>query len=329
MTIPQDTGIITYELIVSNNCNFKCSYCYNKEHSSKVDCKNMSVDMIPDIIQFMKMTRNTKKMEIIFIGGEPTINMSFVKAITKELEKEFSPSIQFLLSTNLSIITKEDMKYCVDHKFIMDVSIDGKQETHNKNRQDWATVVSNIVTLQSMYIDAYGPSEKFIDICYVVNGDVEKIIDNSRFLKSMSGKDGPKVNIQINFKRSWSQDEISEMVKQIRIAFPERIMKLPVKCGHTPKNSVAIDADGKIYLCSPFMREETSLGNIRDGYINEIVYDNMLSACINKFPGCESCLDADNCKPCIAAHWETNASFTGTNKNYCDIKHGLLRRKNE
>jgi len=282
----------------------------------------MEPSQIPEMIEFIEKTRGPQ-LCVSFMGGEPMLNMPVIMELTKILKDRYSPAIGFTINTNLSLLTDEYIRFFTDNSFKVEISLDGIRSVHDKNRQDWNKVVSNILALDAAYSDKYGPDHDNTDIIYVVNGDTDKIDKGFSLISKLAANP----EIYINYKREWSDEDISNIVKSLS--------KTPKRhtggCKISPKHQVTIDVDGNIYWCSRMMYDELSYGNIRDGYINKIAYDKLMDYSINGSITCQSCSAFPKCKgSCLAIHYEVAHDFETVNQTFCNIKKQLAQRsKNE
>ncbi len=322
MNIPQGVKIHNYEIVVSERCNFKCKYCFNQEHSESSTIDKLNSASIPDIINFIDKTHDSSFC-INYMGGEPMLNMQFIIDLTDQLNDKFAPSVGFTINTNLSILTEEHINFFADNIFKVEISLDGKKETHNRNRQDWKKVATNLVSLNAKYVDRFGKGHNNIDIIYVVNDDIQHIYDNYSFLSKLAFK----VGTYINFKKKWLNEEIDEIIKELYRINPHK--NPAIGCKISPRKDVTIDVDGRLYWCSRMMYDHLSYGDIKSGYTNMEVFEKMLDLSINKNNICKSCPTLDFCnKPCIAVHYEEAQDFDHVNQTYCKIKKQFAKGAN-
>lgn len=122
--------------VVTLRCNHKCSYC----HASSKDIKTREYDM--DINTAQKavdicLMSPAKSIKIEFQGGEPLLNYETVKYIIDYASKEASKrekNIEFVVCTNLTLITDEMLQYFTDKNVLISTSLDGSKHIHNFNR---------------------------------------------------------------------------------------------------------------------------------------------------------------------------------------------------
>jgi len=114
-------------LIISEKCNFSCTYCYG-QYGQKEGMMSVST-----ALNAVKFAANEGIFNISFFGGEPLLNMSVIKAVTEYIESE-KLSISLALTTNGSLVTEEVAKYFAAHNIRASVSMDGTEAEHNKTR---------------------------------------------------------------------------------------------------------------------------------------------------------------------------------------------------
>lgn len=117
-------------------CNSECKYCQVSSKSAeanKYDMDKATAKRTVDLI-FMSPSPNIK---IEFQGGEPLLNFEIVKYIIDYAEQCNSTKkkqLEFVVCTNLTLITKEMLKYLHNHKVCISTSLDGTMALHNNNR---------------------------------------------------------------------------------------------------------------------------------------------------------------------------------------------------
>lgn len=133
------------QLIISNECNFKCTYCFiNKIYSSKKrftiqnlpDNKHMSFELARDsltkIIELIK-ANNKSNLSVQFFGGEPLINWKTIKTILEFFKKgdEYGINIDYSIVTNGSLINEEIANYFSKNKVSVIISLDSSKQNSN------------------------------------------------------------------------------------------------------------------------------------------------------------------------------------------------------
>lgn len=157
------------------NCNFRCSYCYEKSFRNT---KMMDLSLTQKIIDFAN-ERKVKHLNIGWYGGEPLLGLDFIKHFNHETyEAGFDVSQSIV--TNGYLLTEEVVKY-FDFIWLKNIQItlDGDKETHNSRRPH----VSNL--------DSFG-----------------RIMDNLEMLYTYCNFNGywPNVNIRVNIDKTNEDD---------------------------------------------------------------------------------------------------------------------------
>ena len=130
--IEDDTSINCITLLLTNDCNFECKYCYIESLLNR-DSKNyMSVNLIDKISNFL-VRNNIRNGMIVFYGGEPFLNFKFIERITPVLQM-ISKDFLFSVITNGSLLTEENISFCKINNINICVSLDGMEKSNDKNR---------------------------------------------------------------------------------------------------------------------------------------------------------------------------------------------------
>ena len=76
-------------------------------------------------------------LKIEFQGGEPLLNFPLIKFIVAEaLQRNAANSrpLQFVITTNLALLSGEVLEFCKAHGILISTSLDGPADLHNANR---------------------------------------------------------------------------------------------------------------------------------------------------------------------------------------------------
>jgi radical SAM protein with 4Fe4S-binding SPASM domain len=135
--------------IINEVCNLSCFYCVNKieteDDSSKSRCggdKKMSlqqkmqiIDKCVDQFFYRKIKKGVSQTKIFFSGGEILADWPLVKKIVERISKNYPGiEVEYGMNTNLTLLTEEIAIFLNEHNFIVDISIDGYKEAHNRTR---------------------------------------------------------------------------------------------------------------------------------------------------------------------------------------------------
>ncbi len=117
-------------------CNSNCIYC----QVSRKDMYDKNFDMDKSTAKNIvdKIFKSPSPMiKIEFQGGEPLAHFEMVKFIVELSEIKnliHKKNLEFVICTNLSLITSEHLNFFEKHKVNISTSLDGPQHLHNTNR---------------------------------------------------------------------------------------------------------------------------------------------------------------------------------------------------
>lgn len=117
-------------------CNSNCVYC----QVSRKDQNDRSVDMSRQTAKRIVRTifeSPSPEIKIEFQGGEPLICFEMVRTIIEDAEWHNlfkKRRLEFVLCSNLSLLTPSIARYLKKHKCCVSTSLDGPETLHNANR---------------------------------------------------------------------------------------------------------------------------------------------------------------------------------------------------
>jgi uncharacterized protein len=135
---PVDPPLTSISLAIAQKCNLGCTYCYAQQGDFGVRAKNMSVET--GVVAVDMMFRNntgSNKMNLAFLGGEPLANRAALQIITTYASEKaalLGKEIHFSITTNGTLLNKEDADFFEEYGFAVTVSIDGIGEAHDRLR---------------------------------------------------------------------------------------------------------------------------------------------------------------------------------------------------
>ncbi len=134
-------------LNVTDRCNLRCKYCVfsgaycgQRVHGSAT----MSLDTaMRGIDQFIARTGKTlqnpeKKLSIGFYGGEPLLAFDLIREVLDRVHgaeySQLAGRLTHSITTNGTLLDEEKVEVLVKYGVSMQVSLDGPQELHDRNR---------------------------------------------------------------------------------------------------------------------------------------------------------------------------------------------------
>lgn len=139
-----------YHIILTERCNSKCIYCYEKscnefdnDLDKKWDFEDAPFDSEVDVEKLKEFLK--KEDTLIFYGGEPLLMINKIKEIIDNL------NCRFCMQTNGKLLHELDKKYLMKLDKIL-ISIDGgKQRTdENKGQGTYDLVIKNIKHIRDL-----------------------------------------------------------------------------------------------------------------------------------------------------------------------------------
>ena len=125
-------------LMIAQDCNLRCKYCFGDGGSYGQERAVMSPETGREAVDFLiKASGPRKHLEMDFFGGEPLMNMPTVKAVTEyvhQREKETGKTIKLTMTTNGMLLNDENIKWLNDNNFAVVLSLDGRKEIHDAVR---------------------------------------------------------------------------------------------------------------------------------------------------------------------------------------------------
>lgn len=127
-------------LMIAQDCNLRCKYCFGDGGSYGKTRAVMSPEVGKKAVDFLIAASGPRKhCEMDFFGGEPLMNMKTVKAVTeyaRQREKETGKKFKLTLTTNGILLNDDNIKWLNDNDFSLVLSLDGRKEVHDAMRPD-------------------------------------------------------------------------------------------------------------------------------------------------------------------------------------------------
>jgi len=133
-----DRNEITFWVDLTNQCNFRCTYCYIERKKEIINPEKFEL-LLDKLINYINKY-SFRKVKFFLAGGEPLLYFDNFKKIVltiKRFEKKYSHLIktEIYVITNGSLLTEDKAKYLKDEKIKVAISCDGLEKFHNKTRK--------------------------------------------------------------------------------------------------------------------------------------------------------------------------------------------------
>lgn len=125
-----------FMFVVTLRCEHSCPYCQVSRQSLDRHAYDMKPEIAENAIDFMFRTPS-KFIKVEFQGGEPLLNFALIRQITEGVRARNESErreVQFVIATNLALLTDEILDFCQKHEILISTSLDGPRQLHNANR---------------------------------------------------------------------------------------------------------------------------------------------------------------------------------------------------
>jgi len=214
-----DTNQITFE--VTDRCNLDCVYCgygdlydnYDKRKGADLNI-GKAKKIIDTFAYWWSSNKNLSTHKIInigFYGGEPLLNMAFVKEIVEHVKKisDANRLFTFSMTTNALLLNKY-IDYLAINDFDLLISLDGDHQG-NMNRVDkkgdtvFEHLINNIDLLRKKHPDYFIKHVNFNAVLHDKNP-----IDKLYFFFKQKYNKVPRTSTLSNTGRKKGNDDIFE-----------------------------------------------------------------------------------------------------------------------
>lgn len=189
----------TITLEVNQICNLRCTYCYLGKKTNQKMSERIAYNGLE--IAFLNVEKHKdRRLWVDFVGGEALLSFSFLKQLVEYIERralQRNILVTYSITTNGTILNDEILTWLIKYKIHLKISIDGDEETHNRNRKwvdgggSYANIIDNCMYFKEyenrtkQYIQAahvvtqnnYGKT--FHSVCHLVENLNFRVVDSS------------------------------------------------------------------------------------------------------------------------------------------------------
>ena len=265
---------------VTDACNLRCKYCaysdlyegYDERENSKFPFHRakLVIDYMYNYWSKAIPQGTSYPVAISFYGGEPTLNMPFIKKVIDYIESLPSIGRQFryTMTTN-GILLDKYMDFFAEKEFYLMISLDGDEQgqsyrVNSKGENSFSTVVKNIELLRTRYTNYFETHITFNSVIHNRNG-----VNNAyRFIKQTFGKETGLSPLSTMGVRKDKQQEFNETYRNIT----NDIKNTP---DHEILEKELFISNPKTYWALDYIRKNS--GNIFNNYSQLLIDKNKIS----------------------------------------------------
>lgn len=122
--------------VVTLRCEHSCPYCQVSRRSVDRGLYDMSEETASRALD-IALTTPSRKIKLEFQGGEPLLNFELIQYLVSEAKIRaplVGKQVEFVITTNLALLTDEVLSFCKLHGVLISTSLDGPADLHNRNR---------------------------------------------------------------------------------------------------------------------------------------------------------------------------------------------------
>lgn len=337
-------------LHVAHTCNLNCSYCFASQGKYHGDRAIMSFEVGKRALDFLvEHSGSRKNLEVDFFGGEPLMNFQVVKdlvAYARSIEQEKGKRFRFTLTTNGMLVDDEVIDFANRECHNVVLSLDGRQEIHDRFRVDYAGKGSweRIVPKFQRFVEARGGRGYYMRGTFThANPDFLKDIQTMLDLgftelsmepvvcapddpSALTEADKPIVMQQyealakLMLERDKEGRPFTFYHYMIDLTGGPCIYKRISGCG-SGTEYMAVTPWGDLYPCHQFVGEEKfRLGDIWTGVTNHEIQDQFAACNVYAREECKTCWARLYCSGgCAANAYHATGKITGTYQYGCDL----------
>lgn len=351
---------------VTNNCNLKCQYCYDKSNEIENKFVNQIFSKnIENIIENLGKiyTDKDSRKKLIFHGGEPLlVKCKTYEAFIEKMNSKFK-NMRYSIQTNGTLIDDEYAKLFKKYNISVGISLDGCDELQNacrvygNGKNSFNDVIKSINILKKYNID-YGiiitltkrhinQAKKIYEFLadYNISADIRPAFPTKNNDNSIIMTQKEYENFFIELFDIWYNDsekkvklkQISEIYQEFSKVIEENY-RTTLCCDSKScfSNFYSLDVDGNVYPCNrTYNSEGLKFGNLNVDTFEEISYKakELKRKRIDYIENseCKKCPIFEYCNggcPADSIGWRDN--LFEPNKNWCEAKiniHNHIKNK--
>jgi len=352
-------GTSLHIMVTTLRCNLKCSYCHSGVYPVSCKDNDMSQSTAKKVVDFIFQSPS-KSLSIVFQGGEPLLNYDTVQYVIEYANKKNQVKkrdLKFILVSNLINLNEKIAKYLIKNNVLINTTLDGPKELHDKNRYylpgkgSYDQVVKSIKLVKNINknakINALMVTTKHSLSCYKeIVDEYNKIGLNKLFIRQLNNYGFASDNwdkLTYNseeYLKFWdnvldylyTKDNMSEtfsyyLAWKLLSDKPLMYMDLMSPCG-AAIGQLSYNYDGNVFSCEQGrMLNNTAfkIGNVNKNNYNDVLTSKktckIVESSINDIPSCNQCSFQFYCGLCPVSNYKTtsNKFLSFSSEDRCKI----------
>ncbi len=345
------TALNTVVLNVNTGCNLSCTYCYKEDLAKPSAGKRMGTDTAEASVEMLlKESPDEPRYTVVFFGGEPLSNRPLIEHMVDYCERRFGElgkQVEFVMTTNATLLNEEIVDWLNAHRFGLSVSIDGPQAVHDRNRVTiggqgtYGTVRRKVDMLLSRYTSrpvgarvtlTHGTTEIETIWNHLINelGFAEvgfaPVTSGNLTTFNLTGEELTQVFANMKALGQWYLEAALED-RNIGFSNLHQLLtdiheghKKALPCGAGLK-MLAVDHKGELNLCHRFTGSTLpTFGNVHSG-VKQAELNDFLSQRLDRTgTGCDSCRIRNLCSGgCYHESYARYGDPTHPTYHYCEL----------
>lgn len=184
-----------FTFILTEDCNFNCSYCYQKKGNKYLDMSNIK-KAVDFFFPYLK-----EKCHISFYGGEPLLAFEQIRETVNYIRgKNLEKDIEYALTTNGSLLDDNMLRFFDRYKFSLRLSFDGLIQEDSRKRGSFDQILANLRKIMNYPGIDFDTNSVFTP---------ETVKDLSKSIQFIIELGVPQIKFSLSTHVSWDQESLN------------------------------------------------------------------------------------------------------------------------
>lgn len=247
----------SFSLIVTGECNYRCSYCYQEKDNLSLDAAaaRKALDFFFPLFD--------RECSILFYGGEPLLRMDTIRETVQAVKAKNlrqAKKIQYSISTNGSLLDDDTLAFFDRNRFTVLLSFDGRAQDKGRKEGSFPLISGALERLQDrpgieLLTNSVFSPETVTDLSASIQDIVKRGVRDAQISFSTHVPWGRKALARL-------EAELSDL-RRFLFAFGRKTGAVPVPNFRAPaetgvfgclagEDRMALSPDGRLWGCHLF-----------------------------------------------------------------------------